>query len=67
MELSVAAANLLYAFAGMLLMLFGVWLFDKMKPRVDFSTEVVKGNVAMAIIIGAFFLSLAYFIGRSLN
>ena len=67
MDLTVAAMNLGYAFAGMLLMFFGVWLFDKVTPRVDFPTEIVKGNVAMAIIIGSFFLAVAYIIGRSLN
>ena len=67
MDLSIITANLLYAFAGMLLMFVGYILFDKLTPRVNFPDELGKGNVAVAIIIAALFVSLAYIIGRSLN
>ena len=67
MEISIAASNLLYAFFGMLLMFLGYWLFDKITPSVHFSNELGKGNVAVAIVIAALFVSLAYVIGRSLN
>jgi len=66
-DLSIITANLLYAFAGMLLMFVGYILFDKLTPRVNFPDELGKGNVAVAIIIAALFVSLAYIIGRSLN
>jgi putative membrane protein len=66
-QLNVALANLGYAFGGMLLMLAGYILFDKLTPRVDFNDELGKGNVAVAVVIAALFLSLAYIIGRSLN
>jgi len=66
-EISIALSNLLYAFLGMLLMFLGYWLFDKMMPKVDFELELGKGNIAVAVIIAALFLSLAYVIGRSLN
>ena len=67
MDFSVALANLAYAFGGMVLMLAGYILFDKLTPRVDFNDELGKGNVAVAVVIAALFLSLAYIIGRSLN
>lgn len=67
MDLSIVAGNLLYALAGMLLMFGGFWLFDRILPRVDFSVELGKGNVAVAIVIGAMFLAIAFIIGRSLN
>lgn len=66
-DLSIAGANLVYAFGGMILMFLGFWIFDKITPRVDFPTEIGKGNLAVAIIIAALFVSLAYIIGRSLN
>jgi len=66
-EISIVAGNLLYAAAGVLLMFGGFWLFDRLTPRVDFSIELGKGNVAVAIVIGAMFLAIGFIIGRSLN
>ena len=67
MQLSVALANLVYALGGMVLMLAGYVVFDKLAPRVDFNDELAKGNMAVAVVIAALFVSLAYIIGRSLN
>ena len=67
MEISIAMSNLLYAFFGMMLMFLGYWLFDKITPRVHFTDELGKGNLAVAVVIAALFVSLAYVIGRSLN
>jgi len=66
-EISVAALNLGYALAGIVLMFAGFWILDLITPRVNFSDELGKGNLAVAIVIAAFFLSVAYIIGRSLN
>src|SRR5262249_11138176 len=67
MEISVAAANLLYAFIGLILMFIGYWLFDRITPHVHFQDQLAKGNIAVAMVISALFISLAYIIGRSLN
>jgi len=67
MEISVAAANLLYAFFGLVMMFIGYWLFDRITPRIHFQDELGKGNMAVAMVISALFVSLAYIIGRSLN
>ena len=67
MDLTIVAGNLMYAALGMLLMFAGFLLFDKITPRVDFSVELGKGNIAVGIVIGALFLAIAYIIGRSLN
>jgi uncharacterized membrane protein YjfL (UPF0719 family) len=66
-DISIMAGNLLYAALGMLLMFGGFLLFDKLLPRVDFSAELAKGNVAVGIVIGALFFAIAYIVGRSLN
>jgi uncharacterized membrane protein YjfL (UPF0719 family) len=42
-------------------------VFDKLTPRVNFADEIGKGNTAVAMIISALFVSLAFIIGRSLN
>ncbi len=67
MDSSIILGNLGYAIAGMFLMFAGFMLFDKLTPRVDFQAELSKGNMAVAVIIAALFLGLAYLIGRSLN
>jgi putative membrane protein len=59
--------NLGYALAGMILMFAGFLVFDKLTPRVNFADEIGKGNMAVAMIISALFVSLAIIIGRSLN
>jgi putative membrane protein len=59
--------NLGYALAGMILMFAGFLVFDKLTPRVNFADEIGKGNMAVAMIISALFVSLAFIIGRSLN
>jgi uncharacterized membrane protein YjfL (UPF0719 family) len=64
---SIIVGNLGYALAGMFLMFAGYILFDKLTPRVNFPDELGKGNMAVALIIAALFVSLAYIIGRSLN
>ena len=67
MDLTIVAGNLMYAALGVLLMFGGFLLFDKLTPRVDFSGELGKGNIAVGIVIGALFFAIAYIIGRSLN
>jgi putative membrane protein len=66
-DFSIMLGNLGYAALGMLLMFAGYIIFDKLTPRVNFPDELGKGNVAVALIIAALFVSLAYIIGRSLN
>jgi uncharacterized membrane protein YjfL (UPF0719 family) len=66
-EISIAASNLLYAFFGLILMFVGYWLFDRITPHIHFQDELGKGNMAVAMVISALFISLAYVIGRSLN
>ena len=67
MDLSIVAGNLLYATFGVLLMFGGFWLFDRLTPRSTSPSELGKGNVAVAIVIGAMFLAIGFIIGRSLN
>ena|GEM_PF-500948 len=66
-DLSIIFGNLGYALLGMILMFAGYILFDQLTPRVNFPDELGKGNMAVALIIAALFVSLAYIIGRSLN
>lgn len=42
-------------------------VIDALSPRVHFEEELRKGNVAVAIVVGALFLAIAIIIGGALN
>lgn len=67
MEYSVIGLNFGYAVLGVILMWFAYRVFDMLTPKVDFAEELKKGNVAVAIFIGALFISIALIIGNALN
>jgi putative membrane protein len=67
MEWSIIGTNFLYAGLGVVLMWLAYRLIDRMTPEVDFPAELKKGNVAVAIVIAAIFLSIAIIVGHALN
>ncbi|HEY6059351.1 MAG TPA: DUF350 domain-containing protein [Gemmatimonadales bacterium] len=67
MEWHIVGLNFLYASLGVVLMYLAYRLFDVLTPRVDFPTELKKGNVAVAIFIGSLFVAIAIIIGGALN
>ncbi len=67
MEWSIIGLNLLYAVLGVVLMYLSYRVVDKLTPEVNFAEELRKGNVAVAIVVAAIFLSIAIIIGGALN
>lgn len=67
MEWHIVGLNFLYAGLGVALMYVAYRLFGVLTPRVDFAAELKRGNVAVAIFIGALFVALAIIIGGALN
>jgi len=67
MEWNIVGLNFLYAALGVALMYLAYRLFDLLTPAVDFGAELKRGNVAVAIFIGALFVSIAVIIGGALN
>ncbi len=67
MDWWIIGLNLLYAVAGVVLMFLTFKVFDLLTPKVDFEDELKKGNVAVAICVGALFVSIAIIIGGALN
>jgi uncharacterized membrane protein YjfL (UPF0719 family) len=65
--MSIIALNFLYAVGGVILMWIAYRTFDKLMPQVDFAEELKRGNVAVAVFIGALFISIAMIIGGALN
>lgn len=67
MEWRIVGSNFLYAALGVVLMVVSYRIIDWITPSVNFHDELRKGNVAVAIFIGALFISIAMVIGQALN
>ena len=67
MEWTIIFINFLYATLGVVLMYLSYRLIDILTPQVDFAEELKHGNIAVAIFIGALFISIAVIIGGALN
>ena len=65
--MDIIGLNFLYAVLGVLLMWLSYRVFDKLMPQVDFPEELKRGNIAVAIFIGALFISIAMIVGGALN
>jgi uncharacterized membrane protein YjfL (UPF0719 family) len=57
-------ATVAFGIVAILLIVVGYITFDKLTPRLDFNDLLHKGNVAMAIVIGAFILGVCHVIAR---
>ena len=67
MQVSILVPNLVYAALGVVLMYISYRVIDKLTPEVDFPAELKRGNIAVAIFIGALFLSIALIVGRAIG
>jgi uncharacterized membrane protein YjfL (UPF0719 family) len=67
MELRIIALNFVYAVLGVVLMFVSYRVFDALTPEIDYPDELRKGNLAVAVFIGALFISIAIIVGGALN
>jgi uncharacterized membrane protein YjfL (UPF0719 family) len=67
LDLEILALNFGYAILGVVLMWIAYRAFDHLTPEVNFPEELKKGNVAVAIFIGALFIAIALVVGNALN
>lgn len=67
MDWRIIVVNFLYAGLGVLLMWLSYRIIDRITPEVDFPSELKNGNVAVAIVVAAIFLSIAVIVGGALN
>jgi putative membrane protein len=63
----IIALNFVYAILGVALMYLSYRVIDALTPEVDFPAELRKGNIAVAIVIAAIFVSIAIIVGGALN
>jgi len=52
--------SLVFGLIGIGLLLAGYWLFDLIAKRIDVQKELCEKNLAVAIVIAALLLSIAY-------
>jgi uncharacterized membrane protein YjfL (UPF0719 family) len=57
----------LFGMLGVVLSFVGYKLFDIVETKIDFAEEIKKGNVAAAIVIGAFLIGICFIIGRTVG
>lgn len=67
MDFAILGINFAYAILGVVLMWVAYRSFDHLTPQVDFPEELRKGNIAVAIFIGALFVAIAIVVGHALN
>jgi putative membrane protein len=49
-----------FGLMGIGLLLLGYWLFDLITPRIDVQKELCEKNVAVAVVVAALLLGIAY-------
>ena len=66
-QIPIIAMNFVYAILGVVLMYVTYRVIDILTPQVDFHDELKKGNIAVAIFLGAIFIAIGMIVGRALN
>jgi len=56
-----------FGFLGMVLLLFGLKLFDWMTPKLDIEKELAEKNMAVAIVVAAMFISMGIILVRTVG
>jgi putative membrane protein len=55
-----ALLSAVFGVIGIGLLLLGYWLFDRITPRIDVQKELCEKNVAVAMVIVALLIGIAY-------
>lgn len=58
--LSGIVGSAIFGFVGIVLLLLGYWLFDLITPRIDVQKELTEKNMAVATVVAALLLGIAY-------
>jgi putative membrane protein len=58
--------NVLYAVLGVVIMFVSIKVFDRL-TKIELEEELQRGNIAVGILVGALFISIAIIIGRALS
>jgi putative membrane protein len=53
-----------FGLVAIFLVVLGYKIFDKLTAKLDFDDLLMKGNVAMAIVIGSFIIGLCHVVAQ---
>lgn len=59
-----AVGAAVFGVIGIVLLLLGYWLFDRITPHIDVEKELNEKNVAVAIVVAALLLGIAYIVAH---
>jgi putative membrane protein len=65
-QLAIVGMNVLYAVLGVVIMFVSIKVFDRL-TKIELEEELQRGNIAVGILVGALFLSIAIIIDRALS
>lgn len=54
--------SIIFGFIGIILLIVGYLVFDKVLTKLDFDEELKKGNKAVAIVIAGFMIAIGMII-----
>ncbi|MBE6047556.1 MAG: DUF350 domain-containing protein [Clostridium sp.] len=60
--LSNVGLSIVFGFVGIVLLILGYVIFDKVLTKVDFNEELKKNNIAVAIVIAGFMVAIGLII-----
>ena len=58
------AVSGIFGVLGIVLLLLGYWLFDAITPRIDVQKELCEKNMAVAAVVAALILGIAYMVAH---
>ena len=56
-----------FGFLGLVLLLFGLKLFDWMTPKLDIEKELAEKNMAVALVVTALFVAMGIILARTVG
>lgn len=59
--------SLLFAFLGIMVLLIGYLIIEKITPENTWKEIVEKNNVALAVVLGAFIIGLSMIISAAIH
>ncbi len=58
--------SVIFAALGLIVVFVAFKVFDKATPKVDFQQELIKNNIAVAIVIGAVVVGISLIVAASI-
>lgn len=57
-------ASLIFGLAGILLLMIGYFVFEYLTAKLNVQEELAKGNLAVAVVVAALLLSIAWIVAQ---